>query len=333
MADPSPSRRTPRRYLQQFGQRLEIIGVRPPGLRDVYHYMVGATWGRVVLVLFACFLGVNTLFATIYMLIGGIEGARPGQFSDAFFFSVQTIGTIGYGVMYPKTLTAHLVVTSETMVGMMSMAIITGLVFAKFSRPTARVMFSQVACIALRDGVPTLMFRVANERNNSVVEATMRVSLLRNERTKEGEFIRKIYDVPLLRSTSPAFILSWTALHQIVPGSPLYGLTQEDLEALAVQIQVTLIGLDETIAQNIHARYSYQAKDLRWDVRLDDVIIDVEGRRVVDYTRFHDVVPIEGSSVRALVAPGKSSPTLAEPAASPQPAAVPPAPEKQAATG
>jgi inward rectifier potassium channel len=294
----------PSRILRQGPRTIEIIGARSPGLRDFYHYMVGASWGRSLAILAGCFLAVNALFALIYMLTGGINNAAEGSFADAFFFSVQTLGTIGYGAMYPVSLAANLVVTVETMLGLMGLAITTGLVFAKFSRPTARIMFSKVALIATRDGVRTLMFRVANERSNSVVEATVKVSLLRSEVTREGESVRKMYEVPLVRNTSPAFILSWTVLHPVVPGSVLHGLTQEEMVKQDVQLFVSLTGLDETTSQTIHARHTYQVSDLVWDARFVDVItMHPDGRRVVDYGRFHETLPVDPPAAEAAPAP------------------------------
>jgi len=302
VSEKTPSKQQPpRRILQQGGRQLEIIGVNRPGLRDFYHFMVGASWSRVLLIFVGFFLGANVLFATLYTAVGGINGAREGSFADAFFFSVQTLGTIGYGVMAPQTLTSHLIVTVETMTGMLSMAITTGLVFAKFSRPTARVLFSKVACIGRRDGVPTLTFRVANERANGIVEATLKVAMLRTEVTKEGEVVRKLVDLPLVRSTSPAFTLSWTAMHPVVPGSPLYGMTEEDFRRHEAQIFVSLTGLDETLAQTIHARYVYSFADLRWEVRFADVMVEREGRRVIDYTLFHEVVPVDVPSINSAI--------------------------------
>jgi inward rectifier potassium channel len=151
-----------------------------------------------------------------------------------------------------------------------------------------------VAVVAPREGVPTLMFRVANERVNHVVEAQLRVAMVRSERTKEGEFLRRIVDIPLVRSQSPAFVLTWTALHPITAESPLYGETQESLAEKNAEIIVTLLGIDEVLSQTIHARFSYVASDLVFGKRFADIIPPVlSGQRVVDYRRFHEVVPLE----------------------------------------
>lgn len=273
---------------------IQVVGTRAPGWSDLYHYLVRKSWAHTIGALGAAFLATNALFGGVYTLLGGVANARPGNFLDHFFFSVQTIGTMGYGTMYPQAVATNFAVTLETMVGILGLAMSTGLVFSKFSRPKARVIFSNVAVISHRDGIPTLMFRVANERQNHVVEAQLRVVVLRSEKTKEGETVRRMHDIPLMRSASPAFILTWTVMHQIVPGGPLYGATVESLQAENAEILITFMGVDESINQTIHARHSYLWSDLLWGHRLADIITPIEGgRRVVDYGKFHDTVKFE----------------------------------------
>lgn len=221
-----------------------------------------------------------------------MENARPGSFLDAFFFSVQTMASIGYGVMHPRTTYAHTVVTIESFIGLLGLAITTGLVFARFSRPTARVLFSQVAVIIPHNGVPTLMFRAANKRGNQILEAQLQVSLLRDEISLEGEFMRRFYDLKLLRSRTSAFALSWTVMHPIDETSPLLGATTESLVEEETTITVSLTGLDETVSQTIHARHTYTAQDILWNMRFVDIVSwTPDGERYIDYTHFHDVEP------------------------------------------
>ena len=246
------------------------------------------------------YLVVNAVFALVYTWTGGIANARPGSYSDAFFFSAETLGTIGYGVFAPQSFPAHVVATLENMVGLLLLAMFTGITFAKFSRPKARVIFSDVAVVAPRDGMPTLSFRVANERVNHVVQATLRVTLVRSEETAEGERFRKMFDLPLARSESPAFVLTWTALHPIVEGSPLAGVTPESFAEGRMEILVTFTGWDETLAQTIYARQSYVAAELRWNHRFRDVIrLTSEGAREVDYARFHETEALPAAEARA----------------------------------
>ena len=183
---------------------------------DLYHFLLRSTWLRLLVVLVVVSAGINALFALAYMATGdGIENARPGSFADAFFFSVQTLATIGYGKLVPRSLAANVLVALEALVGLLGLAMVTGLVFAKFSRPTARVLFSRMAVVSRRDGVPALMFRMANERGSGIVEAQVHVVLARNETTAEGEAVRRFYDLDLSRRQNALFALSWTVIHPI----------------------------------------------------------------------------------------------------------------------
>jgi inward rectifier potassium channel len=223
---------------------------------------------------------------------GAIANARPGAFADAFFFSVQTIATLGYGQMSPATLYANLVVTVETAVGVMFLALATGLVFARFSRPTARVLFSRVAVIGPYNGTPTLAFRIANERSNQILEAEVKAVLLRDETTGEGAAIRRFYDLPLARYRTPVFALSFTVMHRIDRDSPLCGASAASLAADNAELIITASGIDETIAQRVYARTSYLPDEIRWGHRFVDVMgWSDDGSRIIDYRRFHDTVP------------------------------------------
>jgi inward rectifier potassium channel len=272
--------------------RLEVIGAPRLGVRDLYHFLLSASWWRVIGAVALGFLLLNAIFGAAYLQFGSIGNARPGSFEDAFFFSVDTFATVGYGYMYPNSTVTHVLVTLEAFAGLFSTAMVTGLVFAKFARPRSRVLFSKFAVVSDRDGLPTLMFRVANERRNHVVEANMRVGMLRFEVTSEGERIRRVVDIDLVRSQSPAFVLTWTVMHTIKPGSPLYGESAETLAAKESEIVLTLTGLDETLSQTIHARHSYIAEEIRFGEKFADILIaGAGGKRVVDYTKFHDTKP------------------------------------------
>ncbi|MGZ3460334.1 MAG: ion channel, partial [Archangium sp.] len=235
------------RALAPLSSGLIMLGARRAGLRDIYYYFVSGSWWRLLGAFVVTYLSINLLFACAYLAAGGVQNVAPGSFADPFFFSVQTFATIGYGGMFPTGLAAHLLVTGESMLGLIYVAMGTGLVFAKFSRPRARVLFSKVAVIAPRNGVPTFMFRAANERVNHIVEAQMTVALLRTEHTLEGERIRRIIDLPLVRSQSPVFMLSWTVMHPVTPDSPLFGATPESLAEQQAEVIVTLTGMDEAM--------------------------------------------------------------------------------------
>ena len=292
------------RIFQRDGRPLirarDLVGFRRATFSDLYYFLIAARW-RVVLVIYAsAYLLLNVLFGAVYTWTGGVSNARPGNFFDAFFFSAETLGTIGYGVLAPQSRAAHLAATVENMIGLLALATFTGLTFAKFSRPKARVIFSDVAVVAPRNGVLTLSFRVANERVNHVVEATLRVTLVRFEVTAEGERFRRMVDLPLTRNQSPAFVLTWTALHAIDETSPLHGVTPESFAEGLMEVLVTFTGWDETLAQTIYARQSYVASELRWNHRFRDVILlTPEGAREVDYARFHETEALPSEEARA----------------------------------
>ena len=273
----------------------EIVGWKPDLLHDFYYFLISTSWLVLLTLFVGAFLGANAFFGALYALLGGVENARPGSFVDGFYFSVETMGTIGYGEMTPHSNSAHLLVTVEAMLSLLGVALVTGLVFAKFSRPRARVVFSDLAVVARRNGVPTLMFRVANERANHIAEAQLRVTLMSMELTQEGDRLRRMLDLPLLRNQSSAFILTWTAMHVIDEKSPLYAMTPEQFAELQGEILVSFTGFDATMSQTIHSRHSYIADEIRWNARFVDILqLLPDGTRRVDYTRFHEVEPLPG---------------------------------------
>jgi inward rectifier potassium channel len=259
--------------------------------RDLYHWLLTTTWPQFAGLGLGAYLTANALFALLYLVDrNGVINARPGSFADVFFFSVETIGTIGYGVMAPHDLYANVVMTAENFFGMSFIAVATGVIFARVSRPTARVMFSRNAIITSHDGKPTLMFRAANERANQVLEAEVTVSITRQRKTLEGHTMRRFEDLKLERAKTPLFALSWSILHVIDETSPLYGATPQSMEAEGLQIIIVLSGMDENFAQRIHARHAYLPEDIEWNRRFSDIIVfDEDGQRIVDYGRFHDI--------------------------------------------
>ena len=263
-------------------------------VQDLYHAMMAAPWWVAVLTIVGTFLVLNALFAFCYMATHGVANAREGSFVDAFFFSVQTMGTIGYGAMYPVSSLANVLVVAEAVVSLVVTAMATGIVFAKFSQSQSRIFFSNQVAIAPMDGVPTLMFRAGNARNNQIVEATLRVVLVRTERTREGMTFYRMYDLPLVRERTPALYRSWTAMHAIVPGTLLYGETPASLKASETELIITLIGTDDTSLQPVHARRRYTDDDIVWGARHADVLREEpSGELVLDLAKFHTLVPTE----------------------------------------
>ncbi|MBD2016899.1 ion transporter [Microcoleus sp. FACHB-53] len=295
---PLPMRRVNRnkRFDIVSNRRFDVkrIGVSHSRWHDPYHLLLRIDWPQFFLLTAIFYIVTNALFALLYLAGGDcIKNARPGSFLDAFFFSVQTMATIGYGAMYPQTDYANLLVSIEALVGLLGVAMATGLMFARFSRPTARVLFSRVAVITPHNGLPTLMLRVANERRNQILEAQIGLSLLRDEVTMEGLSIRRFYDLKLLRSQTRTFALSWIVMHVIDEDSPLYGATPESLEEVQTDIVVTLTGIDETVSQTVHARHYYITDEILWNMRFVDIFSKKpDGRRVLDFNRFHDVTPL-----------------------------------------
>lgn len=258
---------------------------------DLYHWLVDIKWRYFIALLALVYFGANAIFALLYMSGGDcIHGARPGSFADAFFFSIQSSSTIGYGAMYPKTTWANTLVALESFTGLLITAVSTGLVFAKFARPTARVAFSDKALITDFDGAPTLMFRMANMRGNQLVGATLTVMFARFERTIEGEELRRFYELDLQRDRTSMFVLSWTAFHTIDEDSPLFGYTPAQWREDTAEVVVSLSGIDGTFSQNVHARHSYTIDDIVHDAHFVDVITVLDDGRVqLDYSRLHDI--------------------------------------------
>ena len=262
-------------------------------LRDLYHFLLTEPWPALLAGILLAFIVTNAFFAIIYMLDNGIENARPGNFGDAFFFSVQTMATIGYGKMSPQSVLANIMMSIEALTGLVGLAVVTGLVFAKFSRPTARVRFSKVAVVSNRDGMPSLMFRMANMRANRIVDATAHVVFARQETTLEGEQMRRFYDLKLQRHRNTLFIYSWTAIHPIDDSSAFHGQTAESMGDASGEVIVSVTGLDETFAQTVHARHVYSSRDILWGNRFVDILERApDGALSIDYTHFDDVVPI-----------------------------------------
>jgi inward rectifier potassium channel len=259
--------------------------------RDPYHLLLRLPWPGFLLVISSIYLGLNVCFALLY-LIGGeaIANARPGSFWDAFFFSIQTFASIGYGAMYPQTLYAHMIVTLEAIIAIICIALLTGLTFARFTRSTARILFSQYAVVAPFHHVPTLMVRIANQRRNRIQEGQVQMYLLRDEIDEFGHFMRCIHDLALVRNTAPNFVLSWTLMHPINEASPLHGVTTESLAQTHSEILVLVQGIDGTIYQSVHASRTYLSHEILWNYRFTDIFhTTADGHRYLELSDFHEV--------------------------------------------
>jgi inward rectifier potassium channel len=287
-------RREEKSQLVRFGHReIETVGLSQGFWSDLYHRSMSVYWPVFFGSAAAIFVVLNILFAVLYSLgtapIANIGGEGP---LDLFYFSIETLATVGYGDMHPQTNYGHLVATVEIFTGMCFLAVLTGLVFARFSRPRARFVFANNPVISSHEGHSTLMIRLANARHNAISRASARLWLIRAERTKEGDQLRRFYDLKLDRAEHPMFVLSWMLFHVIDRDSPLHGATEAGLADGDAMLVVNVGGLDDSSSQQLYARRVYSWRDIRWGHRYRDIAsISRQGRFQLDYTRFHDVVP------------------------------------------
>jgi inward rectifier potassium channel len=273
------------------------IGRRLAPHEDFYHWVLTLTWTRFFGIAAGAFLAANALFAVLFGLVpGSVQNA--GNALDYFFFSVESLATIGYGEMTPQGAYGHALVVVEAFGGILFSAVLTGLTFARFARPQARILFSEKMVVGPRDGEPHLMLRLANVRLNQIIEAQLTIMVLTTERTKEGDVMRRPVLLKLVREKNPVFTLTWTAMHKIEEGSPFHGPNAMDaLREQKAEIFVTMYGLDETLMQTVVARFRYSLDDIVWGARFVDLITARDdGARIIDYDKFHDTERLGGSS-------------------------------------
>jgi inward rectifier potassium channel len=269
---------------------IKAVGQKLAPHEDFYHWVLTLSWPAFIGWMTVGYLVTNVVFGlAFYAAPGSVLNARG--FADCFFFSVQTFATIGYGVMAPQNGWGHAIVTLEALAGILASATITGITFARLARPTAKILFSEKAIIAKRNGIPHLQFRMANWRRNQIAEAQLHIMVLITETTLEGETMRRPTTLKLERDKNPMFLLTWTALHPIDEDSPFFGAdAMEKLRAMKAEIFVVLTGLDETLAQTIHTRYRYQLDDIVPNARFADILrMNEDGVRVIDFDKFHDL--------------------------------------------
>jgi inward rectifier potassium channel len=279
------------RKITQQGSTFYVVGDQRNAVRDAYHTFLKLNWLTSFGVISAGFFAANLVFAAIYMVTGGVGGS-DGSFADALSFSVQTMGTIGYGVLHPESGPANAVMIVESMVGIIVTALSTGLVFAKFSRPTTRVAFSNVAVITTFDGKPTLMFRVGNRRSNVIVEATIHLVAVVTTATAEGETFYRAHDLKLVRDRQVGMTRGWTVMHAIDETSPLFGLDAAGLAKAELELYIALTGIDDVTVQTIHTIHRYVDTDVRVGHRFVDTMTALaDGSFVVDLSKFDHTVP------------------------------------------
>jgi inward rectifier potassium channel len=268
--------------------------------RDVYRWLLGLTWPRFAAFVAVVYVGLNLIFAALYSLghdsIAGISTSH--WFLDCFFFSVQTLATVGYGHMYPQTLYGHAVSTIEIMTGIFLLAVMTGLIFVRFSRPIARVAFSKSIVIAPLNGQPTFMVRIGNQNQHSMVEAEFRIMYSRDEPLLEGGDFRHFYVLNLHFDRLTVFPAALTLRHTIDERSPLYGATPESLEAERALFIVSVVGIDPVIAAAVQTQQDYNWRDIRFGERFVEIYTEHGGGKLtVDYGRLHDTEPVARPSL------------------------------------
>ncbi|GAB3586369.1 ion channel [Hymenobacter daeguensis] len=240
-----------------------------PHQRDPYQWLITMGWWPFIGIVVVFFTVLNVGFAFAYMVLGlddlpGVAAPHGWwqDFLSTLFFSIQTFTSVGYGHVYPGSNLTGFLSSVEALVGVLTFALATGLLYGRFSRPTARIQFSRTAIISRRpDGTPTLQFRIANQRNNILIDLQARVILKTVDLATHNQ---RYALLPLERSAISFFPLSWTLVHDITPESPLHGLTPEDYERLGVEIIIQLKAYDDTFAQDVHARNSYTPDEIEW---------------------------------------------------------------------
>jgi inward rectifier potassium channel len=281
---------------KEFG--LSKLGISRFDLRDPYHLAVSLTWPGFTAAMLACWLTINLVFAVLYFAVPGcVANAAGGSFSDVFFFSIETLATVGYGAMSPDTLYGHIVSAVEIVAGMAFTAIFTGLLFVRFSRPKAKILASTDAVVTPHNGLPTLMLRIVNGRVTMMSSANVRLFVLLAERTPEGLFYRRIHDLPLLQSHLPLFVLPWTLMHVIDAASPLHGHDAATLAAADARLFLTIEARDHALAALVHDMKDYTTDHIRFGMHFANTLtLDDAGRATADLSRISVLEPDGGDT-------------------------------------
>lgn len=283
------SKKPQKRTIRFNNRSLKTIGGENAFWSDLYHRSMTASFAMLLLAGLAVFLLNNLFFATLYSLdSGAVSNVAAPHFLDLFFFSVEAFTTVGFGDMHPANVWGHTVFSLEGFCSVIETAGLTGLIFARFSRPRARILFANNPVIGNFGGYPTLMLRLANARQNFISDAAVQLWVLRDEPAKKGPSYRRFHEVPLARQQNPSFVLSWTLFHEINKSSMFYGLTPEDLAEKNYQFILTIKGVDDTSSQELHARKTYGHEEILWGHHYVDILDrGSDGGLTLDYRKFH----------------------------------------------
>ena len=273
-------------------RQFTILGGRQATFLDLYHNSLAISWPRFFVVVAGVFAFTNMIFALLYWLGGDvIANTQGGSFVMLFFFSVEALSTVGFGDMHPTNYYGHSVASVENFFGLLFVAVTTGVMFTRFARARARFMFAKHPVVSQFNGQPTLMLRIANERHNTVSDASARLWVLKDGKSTEGQSFRRFVELKLERVENPVFVLSWTLFHVIDETSPLYKV-RDAKEPNVSTLIVSLSGYDENMAQEVRARHWYNMHDIRWDHRYADILESgPDGDTLLNYDHFHESHP------------------------------------------
>lgn len=266
---------------------------------NFYHYLVTVSWTKFILIVFVGYIAINLLFAFIYYLIGAenLAGVTAldgfGKFLAVFFFSAQTFTTVGYGHISPVGIESNIVAALESLIGLLALALATGLLYGRFSRPIARLLFSKHSIIARFKGMKAYQFRVANKQRSQMinVEVTIMLTILENT---NGVNVRKYYNLKLEYPKINMFPSVWTVNHPIDEDSPMFGMTQDTLMKGEAEIMILLKGYDDTFSQDVHTRYSYRAEEVMWGAKFVNIFgQEDDGTPTIDVDRIDEFQKVE----------------------------------------
>jgi inward rectifier potassium channel len=271
-------------------------GLNPFSALSLYHWTLTISWSKLLGFITVSYVAVNALFAVAFLLCGPDALQSPvGSFAGhpfyrAFFFSVDTFATIGYGNIIPVGIAANVLVATEALIYIIGIALVTGVIFSRFSRPSTRIVYSRNAIVAPYRDKSALEFRIANGRSSQLIEVQIQVILTKIERV-DGTTVRKFYDLDLERHHVVFFALSWTVVHPIDPSSPMWGLTEKDLADADAEILILLTGTDETLSQTVHSRSSYKADEVIWGAKFANMFLRTEANGIIgmNLSKIHDI--------------------------------------------
>ncbi|MGA3188083.1 MAG: ion channel [Bryobacteraceae bacterium] len=273
------------------------------GWRDIHPYLhlISLPWPTFLALVFAAYLAVNTIFAALYYslgpghLIGGDAPYKLERFLNAFFFSAHTLTTVGYGNIAPRTISANLLAALEALIGLLGFALATGILFGRFSRPSARIGFSDRALIAPYEGRTSFQFRIVNRRPNTLMDMEATIILMWVE-GESGKLKRAFQGLSLERNTVDFLALTWTIVHPIDESSPLFGKTKEDLQQKQAEVIILIKGFDETFSQSVRARYSYRFDEIAWNAKFTPAFdFDETGTMVLNINKVGNYAPVESA--------------------------------------